>query len=91
MLKLSLKPLHLPKIRKSAKSFLLKLIPDLLAACGVSPEQSFYGIKVNIEAEARKRIWAMSEETAECAINNLVRLLKEWNDSTGMTTQSAAR
>jgi hypothetical protein len=72
------KQLNLPKPEKSSKQFLLKLVPALLRACGVEPEQSFYGFKFNIEAEARKRIWAMSEETAKTAIETLKETLKEW-------------
>lgn len=78
MLKLSIKPFHLPKIEKSAKAFLIKLVPQLLQACGVEPEQTFYGFKFNIENEAHKRIWAMSEKSAKTAVEALKELLNEW-------------
>lgn len=70
--------LEVPKPKKSAKQFLLKIGPALLRACGVEAEQSFYGFKFNIENEARKRIYAMSEETAEKAIEALKELLETW-------------
>jgi hypothetical protein len=66
------------EIPKSAKQFLIKLVPQLLRACGVSPEQSFYGFKFNIQAEATRRISVMKEEDARCALESLKELLKEW-------------
>ena len=73
-----MKPLKLPKPKKSAKQFLLKIVPALLDACGVEAEQSFYGLKFNIELEARKRIYAMSEESATRALSALMEMFKEW-------------
>jgi hypothetical protein len=73
-----MKPLTIPKPKRSAKDFLLKIVPALLGVCGVEAEQSFYGFKFNIENEARKRIYAMSEESAEKALDALKELLKEW-------------
>ncbi len=73
-----MKHLVIPKPKPSARSFLITLVPQLLRACGISPEQSFYGFKINIHAEATRRICAMKEEDAQNALNSLKELLKEW-------------
>jgi hypothetical protein len=73
-----MKPLVLPVAKKSAKQFLIKLVPQLLRSCGVATEQSFFGFKVNIQAEATKRINGMAESEALWALDSLRELLKEW-------------
>lgn len=73
-----MKPLVISIPKKSAKQFLIKLVPDLLKACGVAPEQSFFGFKVNIQAEATKRINNMGESEALWALDSLKELLSEW-------------
>ncbi len=70
--------LQCPTPKKSAKDFLMRMVPQLLRSCGVAPEQSFFGFKVNIQAEATKRINGMAESEALWALESLKELLKEW-------------
>ena len=70
---------ELPKCERSVRQFLIKLIPQLLRTCGISPEQRFYGIRINIQREATKRILCMSEEQAKTALESLMELLEEWD------------
>ena len=74
-----MKLLELPKCERSARQFIIKLVPQLLRACGVSPEQSFYGFRINIQGEATKRICEMTEEQAKTALESLMELLEEWD------------
>lgn len=82
-----MKPLY---IKKSARSFLITLVPALLRSCGISPEQSFYGFRINIQAEATRRICNMKEEDAKVALDSLKELLKEWKSLMDTTIPSAA-
>lgn len=73
-----MKPLVLPQPEKSAKQFLIKMVPQLLRSCGVELEQNFFGFKVNIQSEAIKRINGMAESEALWALESLRDLLAEW-------------
>jgi hypothetical protein len=73
-----MKPIALPVAKKSAKQFLIKMVPQLLRSCGVEPEQSFFGFKVNIQSEAVKRINNMQEGEVAWALDSLKELLAEW-------------
>jgi hypothetical protein len=73
-----MKPITLPEPKRSAKQFLLRMVPHLLAIVGVQATISFIGVKINIQQEANKRIYAMSEESAERILNDLKEMLQQW-------------
>jgi hypothetical protein len=85
-----MKPLILPSLEITAKTFLIGLVSEMLEACGIGEQQRFYGIKINITREATKRICAMNEDDAKKALDSLKEMLKEWKSSTDTTTQNAA-
>ncbi len=62
------------KIPKSAKTFLLRLAPQVLDLFDVP--QSILGF--NTHNLIVKQIYSMSEETAKVKLDRLKELLKEW-------------
>lgn len=67
-----MKPLNL-KSKKSAKVFLLRVVPAVLDALNLNP----LTMKL-IEGEARRRIYAMSEESAIKVLDTLKGMLEKW-------------
>lgn len=68
----------LPPKQRSAKQFLLRLVPKLLAVVGVQATVSFLGVKINIQQEANKRIYALSEQSAARILTELKKELETW-------------
>lgn len=69
-----MKPLNLPRPKKSAIDFLLRIAPEALALFDVP--QSIFGINTN--SYIIKRIYSMSEETAKKKLDALKELLEKW-------------
>lgn len=69
-----MQPISLPKAKRSAKDFLLRLTPKVLWVFDVP--QTIYGF--NVHTILTKEIYAMSEETAEHKLKALKELLAEW-------------
>ena len=71
-----MKPLNLnfPEPKRSAKDFLLKLAPQAIDLFDF-PKSILGFSTIN---EARRRIYAMSEETAKRKLDGLKEMLKDW-------------
>lgn len=64
----------LPKPERSAKQFLLSVVPDLLRLFEV-PQNI---LTFNTENIVRKQIYAMSEESAALKLAALKKMLEKW-------------
>jgi hypothetical protein len=69
-----MKNLTLPEKQKDAKQFLLRNLPALLDLFDIP--QSIYGFKTH--DIARRRIYSMSEESAQLKCDRVKEIFKEW-------------